>query len=213
MAEQKKETTKDFVAIAEIRDNVAILKDGSLRSVIEVGSTNFELKSADEQTATIQAFQNFLNSIDFPIQISVSSRKLDIAPYIKSLDEITQNLKNELLKVQAVEYARFIKGLTELSNIMAKKFYIVVPLYLVETVGKETGQKAGIFDAFKSIVSPSSFTKSLSDQELENYKIQLSQKIEFITNGISGLGIESRVLNKDELIKTYYSYYNPGHSL
>ncbi len=214
MAENKKPTqsTKNFVEIADVRDTVAVLKDGSLRSVIEVNSMNFELKSVDEQTAIVRAFQNFLNSIDFPLQITVSSRKLDIGPYIKSLDTLTDSVTNELMKIQAVEYTRFIKGLTELANIMSKKFYIIVPLYLVETIGK-ADSKTGIFDAFKSVVRPSEVTKVISDQELENYKAQLNQKIEFVMGGISGFGLEGKVLNKDELLNMYYSYYNPGHNL
>ncbi len=211
MAKQS-QSTKDFVEIADIRDTVVVMKDGSLRSVIEVSSMNFDLKSTDEQTALIQAFQNFLNSIDFALQIAVSSRKLDIGPYLKSLDTLTQSISSELMKIQAAEYTRFIKGLTELANIMSKKFFIVIPLYLVETMGKGN-QKTGMLDAFKSIVSPSKFVKALTDRELENYKVQLGQRIQFITGSISGLGIEARVLNKDELLNFYYSYYNPGHHL
>ena len=214
MANQKpkNQSTKDFVEIADIRDNIAILKDGSLRSVVEVGSMNFELKSTDEKTAIISAFQVFLNSVDFPLQIAINSRKLDIRPYVESLDKLTQSISNELMKIQAVEYTRFIKGLTELANIMSKKFYIVVPLYIVETIGKGN-QKTGIFDAFKSVISPSKFTKTLTDQEFENYKIQLGQKSQFVMDSISGLGIETRILGKEELINLYYSYYNPGHHL
>ncbi|MBI2670266.1 MAG: hypothetical protein HYX20_03945 [Candidatus Yanofskybacteria bacterium] len=208
----KNQSTKDFVEIADIRESVAVLKDGSLRSVIEVGSMNFELKSADEQMAIISAFQNFLNSIDFPLQIAVNSRKLEIGPYMKSLNELTQSISNELMKIQAIEYTRFIKGLTELANIMSKKFYIVVPLYIVETIGKGE-QGTGILGAFRSVVSPSKFTKTLTDQEFENYKTQLSQKNQFVMDSISGLGIETRILGKEELMNLYYSYYNPGHQL
>lgn len=209
---QKNQSTKDFVQIADIRENVVILKDGSLRSVLEVGSMNFELKSSDEQTAIISAFQNFLNSVDFPLQIAVNSRKLDIGPYMKSLDKLTQSISNELMKIQAVEYTRFIKGLTELANIMAKKFYIVVPFYIVETIGKDGGG-AGLFGAFKSVIAHSEAAKTLTDQEFENYKIQLAQKSRFIMDSISGLGIETRILGKEELMNLYYSYYNPGHHL
>jgi len=200
------QSTKDFVQVADIRDTAVILKDGSLRSIVEVGSMNFELKSTDEQIAIIQYFQNFLNSIDFPIQILVSSRKLDINPYLKSLEELTANLKNELLKIQAAEYTRFIKGLTELANIMAKKFYVVVSFYPMEL---SAPTKKGFLGAFKSVISPSKFIKTLSNEELENYKIQLNQRIGVITEGLSGLGIETRILAGDELKNLFYSYYNP----
>ena len=208
-----KQSTKDFVEIADIRDTVVVLKGGSLRSVLEVNSMNFELKSADEQTAVIRAFQNFLNSIDFPLQIAVSSRRLDVGPYLKSLDILTASISNELMKIQSVEYSRFIRGLTELANIMSKKFYIVVPLYVVETMAQTGGTATGFFGAIKSAVNPSKFVKTLTDQELENFKIQLTQRIQFLMDGISGLGLEGRALNKDELLNLYYSYYNPGHHL
>ncbi len=209
--EQKKnQTTKDFVRLAEIRDTVLVLKDGSLRSVIEIGSINFELKSADEQVALIQGFQNFINSLDFPLQIAINSRKLDIEPYLKSLDGLTESLKNELLKIQAAEYSRFIKGLTELTNIMAKKFYIVVPFYAIEAASPT---KAGFFGALKSAVSPSKFVKTLTEEELENYKTQIGQRIGVIAEGLSGLGLQTKTLAGDELMNLFYSYYNPGEHL
>ena len=175
-------TTRDFVQIAEIRDTVLALKDGSLRSVVEIGSINFELKSADEQVAIVQGFQNFINSLDFPLQIVVNSRKLDIEPYLKSLEGLTESLKNELLKIQAVEYTRFIKGLTELTNIMAKKFFIVVPFYAIEAVSPT---KAGFFGAIKSAVIPSKFVKTLTEEQLGNYKVQIGQRIGVIAEGRS----------------------------
>ncbi len=209
--EQKKtQTTKDFVRLAEIRDTILVLKDGSLRSIVEIGSINFELKSADEQVAIIQGFQNFINSLDFPLQIAASSRKLDIEPYLKSLEGLTESLKNELLKIQAAEYSRFIKGLTELTNIMAKKFYIVVPFYAIEAVSPT---KAGFFGAIKSVVSPSKFVKTLTEEELENYKTQIGQRIGVITEGLSGLGLQTKTLSGDELMNLFYSYYNPGQHL
>jgi type IV secretory pathway VirB4 component len=208
--QKKLQTTKDFVQIAEIRDSILVLKDGSLRSIVEVSSINFELKSADEQVAIIQGFQNFLNSVDFPLQIVVNSRKLDVGPYIKSLETLGGILKNELLKIQAAEYTRFVAGLTELTNIMAKKFYIVVPFHAVEAAAQT---KAGLFGAIKSVVSPSKFIKALTEEEIENYKTQLGQRIGVIIEGLSGLGIETKTLAGDTLTNLFYSYYNPGQHL
>ncbi len=100
----KQLNTSSFVDISEIRDTVLVLKNGSLRSIVEVSSVNFELKSTDEQAAIIQAFQNFINSTDFPLQIAIASRKLDIGPYLKSLEGLIENQTGELLKIQAIEY-------------------------------------------------------------------------------------------------------------
>lgn len=211
MAKKNKQppSTRDFVEIADIRETVLILKNGSLRSIVEVNSTNFELKSADEQIAIVRAFQNFLNAVDFPLQIAVSSRKLDINPYLKSLDEIIEKQENELLRIQAVEYTRFIRGLTELANIMSKKFYIVVPFYAIESPAGKTS----FFDALTSIFAPSKFLKTLSDEELETYKTQLNQRIDIITEGVGGMGLETKLLGKTEIMNLFYQYYNPGHNL
>ena len=211
MAQDKKSqpkvnTTKDFVEIAEIKDSVVVLKDGSLRSVVEVGSMNFELKSLDEQTAIITAFQDFLNSIDFSLQIVINSRRLDIKPYLNYLETLSQSIEHELLKIQAIEYSRFVKGLTELANIMSKKFYIVVPFTIIAA----PKSKKGIMESFRSIVSPTTFTKSLTDEEFKTYKTQLDQRVDLTISGIGRLGIETTVLSKNELVNLYKSSYNPG---
>ena len=202
-------TTTEFVQIADIRDNVVILKSGSLRALLEINSLNFELKSADEQTAIIQAFQNFVNALDFPLQILVNSRRLDIQPYLKSLDTVIASQTNELLKIQAVEYARFIKGLTELANIMSKKFYVVVPFYAVETPTSKTG----LFNTLKGLLAPGKFLQALSDEQLDAYKSQLNQRIDVVVEGIAGLGLEAKVLDRAALTNLFYQYYNPGHQL
>lgn len=209
MAKNKTPSTKEFVGIADIRETVLILKNGSLRSVLEVNSLNFELKSADEQTAIIQAFQNFINSIDFPLQIVVNSRKLDITPYLNSLSGLATSQTNELLKIQVIEYNRFIKGLTELANIMAKKFYVVVPFYAIET----PKSKEGFLKSIKGLFKPESFIASLTDEQFDNYKIQLNQRVDLIREGIGGLGLEAKPIGKEDLLNLYYSYYNPGQRL
>ena len=209
MADNKAQTTKDFVDIAEIRDSVLIMKNGAMKILVEVNSMNFELKSADEQMAIIQSFQNFINSMDFPLQIVVNSRKLDINPYLRFIDSIIEQQGNELLKIQAVEYSRLLKGLTELSNIMAKKFYVVVPFMGVET----PATKAGFFDAMKGALIPSQFTKPMTNEQFQTYKTQLDQRVELVRGGISSLGLEAKILDTKILTNLFFSYYNPGHYL
>ena len=206
---QPQNTTKNFVEIADIRDGLVILKNGSLRSIIEATSVNFELKSNDEQIALISGFQNFLNALDFPLQIIINSRKLDITGYLKSLDTVITSQKNELLRIQATEYSRFVKGLTELANIMAKHFYISVPYYVAEV----PTNKAGFLDALKGALSPGSRTVSLPPDKLETYKTQLEQRLGVVMGGLNTLGLETRLLTGQELSNLYYSYYNPGQHL
>lgn len=197
-------STQQFVGIHEIKDNVLILKDGSLRQLVEVGSTNFELKSQDEQMAILRVFQQFLNALDFSLEIMVMSRKLDIDPYLKTIDEIIEKQQNELLRIQAVEYSRFVKELTQLSNIMSKNFYVAVPFYIAP-ISKKGGAK-GIL---KGLLKPSQIAKELSEQDFESYKIQLGQRVNLIIENLASLGLAPRVVQRDELANLFYKFYNP----
>lgn len=199
------QSTKQLVDIADIIDNVILLKNGSLRALIEVSAINFELRSEGEQVAILQNFQRFLNSIDFPLQIVVNSRKLDIDDYIKLVEKSTESLASELLKIQAVEYAKFIREMSELSNIMSKKFYIVVPFYVFESPSQ-----AGLTESLKSIFKPSSVAKQLTPEQLDTYKNQLLQRVELIYDGLVGLGLKTKLLEGTELMNLYYGLYNPG---
>ena len=119
--------SQQIVNIEEIRDGVLILKDGSFRVVLMASSLNFALKSADEQMAVVMQYQSFLNSLDFSVQFFVQSRKINIEPYIDTLEEAHKKQVNELLKIQITEYMEFVRTFVKASNIVTKNFYIVVP--------------------------------------------------------------------------------------
>ncbi|MCX6713547.1 MAG: hypothetical protein NTV48_00370, partial [Candidatus Vogelbacteria bacterium] len=122
----KSSPTQDFVPVKEIRNGVLILKDGSMRVVLIISSINFGLKSDDEKMAILDAYRNFLNSLDFTLQIFIRSVRLDIKPYIKTLEERLIDQNNDLLKIQIKEYIEFIKFFTENNDVMTKKFFVVV---------------------------------------------------------------------------------------
>lgn len=197
-------STQQLVFISEIRDRVILLKDGSLRAVIEVSAINFELLSEDEQVAIIQNFQNFINSLDFPLQISMISRRLSIDGYLKLTEETASQLNNELLVIQASEYIKFIKELSSLTNIMSKRFYITVPFYIFETPGS-----TGIIKSLKSMVGSAGSTKKITDEQFSNYENQLMQRVDVALNGLTSLGLKTEVLEKDKLVKVFYGLYNP----
>ena len=200
-------STQNLVAIREIRDSVLLLKDGSMRAIVEVSAINFELRSEDEQIGIIQNFQKFINSLDFPLHISILSRRLYIDTYLKLTLEATGQLDNELLRIQAVEYMKFIKELSGLINIMSKKFYIVVPFYIFEAP-----TKTGIFQSIKNTVAPASSTRQLTDEQFSIYRNQLMQRSELIFGGLVGLGLKTRLLERDELVQIFYGLYNPTAS-
>ncbi len=199
------QSTKQLVEVANIIDNIVLLKNGSLRAVIEVSAINFELRSEGEQIAILQNFQRFVNSIDFPLQIVINSRKLNIDEYVKLIDQSANELTNELLKIQATEYSKFVKELSDLSNIMSKKFYLVVPFYVFEAPSK-----SGITQSIKSIFKPSAIVKELTPEQLETYKGQLFQRTELIFDGLIGMGLKAKTLEKDDLMNLYYGLYNPS---
>ncbi|OGN16113.1 MAG: hypothetical protein A3J47_03345 [Candidatus Yanofskybacteria bacterium RIFCSPHIGHO2_02_FULL_43_22] len=199
------QTTSQLVPISDIREGIVILKNGSLRMVLGVSAINFELRSNDEQVAILQSFQRFLNSADFPIQMVISSRKLIIDTYLKTVDQIAESTDNELMKIQASEYSRFVKELSSLSNIMSKKFYVVLPFYVYETP-----DKTGALQALTSILKPKEIVKELTDEKLGMYKNQLLQRAELVYDGLAGLGLKIRQLEEEELKKLYYELYNPS---
>lgn len=196
-------STLQYVDIKAIEDGVVVLKNGHLRSVLLVSSINFDLKSSNEQDAIIGAYQNFLNSLDFPIQILISSRKLNISPYLSKLQTVERVQKNELLRIQTAEYAAFIENLADVTNIMSKFFYIVVPFAPIES------GSGGVLDRITSILSPK--TVITENTELfETYKNQLWQRVDHIAAALGGTGLHFTTLNTEELIELLYNSYNPS---
>jgi len=194
---------QSFVDVAEIKDGVAVLKNGTLRAVLMVSSINFDLKSTQEQEAIVANYQGFLNSLDFPIQVVISSRKLDINPYISMLDLKEKEQPNELLRFQIAEYRNFVKQMVDASDIMTKSFFIVVPFALTE------GRREGFVDRIRTALNPKQIMLE-KKMEFESYKNQLWQRVDHITSGLGGTGIRMTPLSTEELIELYFNAYNPG---
>jgi type IV secretory pathway VirB4 component len=196
-------STQRYVNVEEVRDGVIVLKNGALRSVLLVSSLNFDLKSAEEQDAIILQYQNFLNSLDFPVQVVISSRRFDIRPYIELLKDKENHQRNELLRLQISEYQNFIKNLAEVSNIMSKLFYLVIPFSPVEDKEK------GLFHSLTTLFNPSGAV--LERREFfETYKNQLWQRVDHVSFALSQTGVRVAPLNTEELIELLYNSYNPS---
>ncbi len=202
----KKRRTKNsaqrYLDIVEIRDGVVILRDGTFRTILMASSLNFALKSEQEQDAIIFGFQDFLNAISFPVQILVTSREIDIQPYMKELDTREDLQASELMKIQLQEYREYIKELVKVSNVMTKNFYIVIPFAAQQT--KEEGTFTKFIKALR-VRSGTATTKS----EFERYKDQLWQRVEQVAGNIRNLGVRLVPLNTQEIIELFYNLYNP----
>lgn len=205
-AQQKKSaaaSTQQYVDVREVRDGVIILKNGGLRSILLVSSLNFDLKSTEEQDAIISQYQNFLNSLDFPVQVLIHSRRFNIEPYLQLLKEKEEEQTNDLLRLQISEYQHFIKNLTEVSDIMAKYFYVIVPFSAIED------QHSGFFEKIGNLMNPKQAINEKREL-FETYKNQLFQRVDHVTLGLSGTGVKVATLNTEEVIELLYNTYNPS---
>ena len=200
-----RQSTQIYLDIAEIKNDCAVLRDGSLRAILLVSSVNFALKSDDEQTALVGSYVNFLNSVEFPLQIVVQSRKLDIDGYLRRLDGVKRGLTNELLKRQIIDYQAFIKEMVTLGDIMSKKFFVVISYSPVED------KKRGFFSRLGAVLTPGKVLR-LDEKRFEKDRHSLGQRVENVTMHLSSMGLTSIRLDTQSLIELYYNVYNPDIS-
>lgn len=194
--------TQKYLDVAEVKEGVVVLKSGALRAILAVSAINFDLKSTDEQEAIVSQYQNFLNSVDFPLQILISSRKLNMESYIDYLTNNEKKQANELLRIQISEYKNFINQLVSVSNIMDKNFYIIIPFSPIEN------QNKGFFSNVKSLINPRA--NILEKREnFETYKNQLFQRVDHIIAALTGIGLRIVPLKTDEIIEMLFDAYNP----
>ena len=193
--------TQNIVTIKEIRDRVAVLDDGSVRAVLLTTSINFALKSEDERNATLFQFQSFLNTLDFPLQIHIQSREMDINPYLNLLEEQYDHQENELLKIQIKEYIEFVKNFTESVNIMTKSFFVIIPYYSFF----QSGQTGFLSSVFGSNQERETKRKEAFEQQL----VQLEQRVGVVDQGLTRCGLRTHRLEDQELIELYHSIFNP----
>jgi len=198
-------STQQYLDISEIKDNIAIMRDGTLRVVLSVSSINFALKSEDEQNAIIAAYVGFLNNINSMIQIVVQSRELNITSYLEHLQVKAKEQTNKLLKVQINDYIDYIKELISIGKIMNKKFYVVV------SYSPTSDQHKGFFGSLSEALKPATFLK-LKEVKFNHYKEALNRRVDSVIQSISSLGVEVKPLSTQELIELYYDTYNPETS-
>lgn len=197
-------SSQDFVPIKEIKDGIIILNNGTLVSISLVTSVNISLKSAEEQASIIASFEAFLNILEFPVQISVQSRKLDIDPYLETLETRLKEQDNEILKLQTIEYISFIKNFTDSINIMDKQFFMVVsykPVLIDSSV-------KGIFSFFNKKTKEQ--TDESSKMVFVEARSQLEQRVGLLNSGLSRTGVKIKKLDTEAALEVFYSIFNSG---
>lgn len=200
-----KAATQLHMRIAEIRDNAVVLKNGGLRSVLKVSSMNFNLKSEAEQNAIIMSYQSFLNTLEFPIQIVIRSRKLDLDTYIDKLRGVAEKQQNQLLQKQTFDYIDYIQRLIEYADIMEKEFYVIIPSDPPRAV------KQNFIESFWVRMHPADSITSIMrrHQEFDGLKKNLNQRVAVTLTGLENCGLKVEELQTSELIALFYQIYNP----
>jgi hypothetical protein len=194
-------STQKYLDIAEIKEDTVVMRDGTLRAVILVSSINFALKSEDEQNAIISAYVSFLNNIDFPLQIVIQSRELNIENYLDSLRQKEKEQINELLKTQINEYVQYVQELISMSKVMNKRFYIVV------SYNPLTDKQKNFFSRFLDVFKPATLIKMKQEKFLQR-RVELTRRIDNVVGGLSSIGLNAVSLDTQSLIELYYNSYN-----
>ena len=202
--------TQAFLEIQDIKEGVLLLKNNSIRGVLMVSSINFALKSEEEQTATIYAFQSFLNSLDFFCQIVIQSRNINITPYLDSLKDLEERQTNTLLREQTASYREFIKNMVVGDMIMTKNFYVVVPYNLMEIFGMKGMSKQ--FDVLKKFSGSQKTNEPLKEDDFQRCKTQLWQRMEYLSMGLRRCGLEAVPLTTPELIELFWAIHHPDQA-
>jgi len=196
-AQKKNATTQKFIGIQTIEENVVILAGGNACSVIEVNATNFSLLSKEEQDTKIFSYASLLNSLSFPIQIIIRSRRLDISSYLRLLDTQAEQSQNPALSSQIRLYRDFVKELVKVNTVLDKKFYIAIPYnYLEKGVGVPRSNNKKAY--------------SSKDEFINEAKAALRSKTESLHAQLARLNLRAKTLEKEGLVKLFYEIYNGG---
>jgi type IV secretory pathway VirB4 component len=202
-------STQNALQIAEIRDGIVIMNDGSFRSVVMVKSINFDLMSTQEQESVEYGFQGFLNSLYFPIQIFIKTRRVDLQPYIEKLDRIRLEHDNMLLAMLMDDYINYIDTLSSQTNIMDKKFYVVIPYFPSMDTQKALAQSKNLFNGILGMFNNKQQNVTINEADLETAKTELRNRVQAILGGLAQCTIQGLPLDTQELIELYYDSYNP----
>lgn len=204
-------STQNSLQLSEIRDNMVIMIDGSFRAVISCKSINFDLMSEREKEAVEFSYQNFLNSLNFPVQILIRSQRVDIGPYLDKLLGIRQTQDNMLLGVLMDDYIGFIDSLAQEANIMEKSFYIVVPYFPLGDAANLVEQGKGFFG--KLFARPKNTITKIDTPSYQKAKDEIKNRVDTVIAGMFQIGVQAVQLETKALGELYYNFYNPDSAV
>ena len=206
-ASRNPNSTQNSLQLSEVRENMVVMLDGSFRAVVACQSINFDLMSDREREGVEYSYQNFLNSLNFPIQILVRSQRVDIGPYIEKLLATRRAQDNMLLGVLMDDYINFIDILSQEANIMEKTFYIVVPYFPLGDAQNFIEQGKGFFG--KLFSKPKNTITKIDTAAYQKAKDEIGNRVDVVRSGLAQIGVQSVQLDTKSLGELYYNFYNP----
>ncbi|MEA3354976.1 MAG: hypothetical protein U9Q63_00615 [Patescibacteria group bacterium] len=196
-----KATTQNHLNIEDIKEDLVILKDGSSCIILKTSAVNFSLLSEGEQDSTIYAYAGLLNSLNFPVQILITSERKNINSYLNLLNIQKQKITNPLLKTQLEKYYVFIQKTVQENEVLDKKFYLSIPFSNLEL---------GVSSTLSSALKKQKNLPLDKSKIIEKAKTSLLPKKDHLISQLTRLGLKTKQLTTPELIKLFFGYYNPG---
>lgn len=191
-------TTQEFLEIEDVADDILLLRNGSCALVVETPAINFGLLSEEEQDALIYAYGALLNSLSFPLQVSIMSKRMDISVYIEYIIGQEEKQQNPIMKDRLRRYREFILSVIKDNKVLEKKFYLIIPFSYIE-LGVKSALGSG-----KSKKLP--FSK---DYILSHAKTSLFPKRDHLLRQLGRIGLKGKQLTSQQLIELFYNVYNP----
>lgn len=201
-------TTQNTLLFSELRDNMVVMNDGSFRAVVACKSINFDLMSSKEREGIEYSYQNFLNSLYFPVQILIRSQRVDIGPYLERLTNIRRDQENMLLNVLTDDYIDFIDTLSQEANIMDKSFYVIIPYWPHGDINSVKRSSKGLFGTIFG-GTPKQRAIVVDHAQYEKAKDEIKNHVDSVMSGLFQLGVKCTQLNTKELGELFYNFYNP----
>ena len=190
-------STQEHLDIEDIQDDLVILKSGWISMVLSISSVNFDLLSEAEQDAAIYAYAAFLNSLTFPLQVLIRSKKADISSYFAHLEDAEASQLNPDIAAQIKKYKEFISSIVSQKTVLDKEFYLIINFSPLEM-------------GFKGLAKASAANSKNKKQLLSGAKASLAPKRDHIVKQMGRIGLNVKQLTTQEIIELFYDIYNPA---
>lgn len=208
---QDQNSTQGTLLFSELRDSMVIMKDGSFRAVVACKSINFDLMAETEREGVEMSYQDFLNSINFSIQILVRSQRIDIRPYIEKLEGLRRNEDNMLLARLMDNYIDFIDELSQEANIMDKSFFVIIPYYSSKEAEHNMNETKNFFKALNR--NKSTGPVQINRDVYDKATTEMNHRCDAVIQGLYSIGINAVRLNTEALGHLFYSFNNPSEAI